>query len=374
MESYRKTYIEIDLAALKNNTRSFRKLIASDTLICAVVKADAYGHGAVEAARAFLAGGADYLAVALAEEGETLRRAGISAPILVLTPLDEDGFSAAARNDLTVSLHHLDAVEWANRAAGREGKPLKVHLAADTGLSRDGFRDSDSWKTAVDRVTHAPNLSLTGAFTHFADADNDDAAFTDMQLCRFLEMKRALPKGVVCHAAATSASLRFPQAHFNMVRPGIALYGYPGGAADLGLTPAFSVYTVVTGLRNIAMGDAVSYGCTFVADRPRVIATLAVGYGDGVSRRLSNNGEVLISGVRCPIVGSVCMDQMMVDVTSVPRVNVGDGAVLMGRDGDELITAEDIAKWEKTICYEVLLNYSARVPRRYLPFDGGTEA
>ena len=361
----RNTNIQVDLHALRNNASLLRSNLPAHVHIMAVVKANAYGHGIVQAARAFLAGGADWLAVALAEEGIQLREHGITAPILVLTPLNKIGFVEAARHGLTVSLHSIESLFTAQEAA-REAGVLDIHLVADTGLNRDGFQSIEDWERAVNLLRGHPFLHLTGAFTQFAEGENEDESFTRHQLQQFLERVALLPPGLLLHSSSSAAMLHFPDMHLHMVRPGITLYGYPPYTTPLSFQPALSFVTEITALRKVEAGDTISYGRTFIAPAPMVIATLAAGYGDGVSRALSNKGEALIKGQRCPMVGRVCMDQLMVDVTNVPDVQIGDKALLLGNSGNNWITAEDIAAKIGTISYEVLLMPSCRVPVRYI--------
>ncbi len=369
MTSCRNTYLEVNTATLESNARLMRAAMPPHIKLCAVVKANAYGHGSCEAAAAFLKGGADWLAVALPEEGEELRDYGIQAPILVLAPTNEKGYALCARTGLIASIHSLEGLAAAEKAARNIG--MDVHLAADTGLSRDGFRDIAQWREAIARLHSSESLKLTGAFTHFADADGESDAFTCRQTRAFKGFAAFLPEGVMLHAASNAAALRYPDTRFDMVRPGIALYGYPPVETDIPFKPALSFYTEVTALRRIEKGDAVSYGCTFKAKRRTLIATLAAGYGDGVARAFSPGGSVLIKGHKYPIVGRVCMDQMMADVTGSAGIAVGDQAVLIGQSGEACITAQDVAKVLNTISYEVLLSPSRRVPTLYTTDNGG---
>lgn len=363
MTSCRNTYIEVNTTILEENARLMRAAMPPQVKLCAVVKANAYGHGSCEAAAAFIKGGAEWLAVALPEEGEELRNAGIKAPILVLAPTNENGYALCACAGLTASIHSLEGLSAAERAAANHG--MDVHLTMDTGLSRDGFRQMDEWREAVERLKTSKCLRLTGAFMHFADADGENDVFTRRQMQKFNEFAAFLPNGIILHAASNAAALRYPETRLQMVRPGIALYGYPPVETDIPFKPALSFYAEVTALRWIEKGDAVSYGCTFTAKRRTRIATLAAGYGDGVSRAFSPGGAVLIRGARYPIVGRICMDQMMADVTDSEGIAIGDKAVLIGRSGNACITAQDVADVLHTISYEVLLSPSRRVPIVY---------
>lgn len=359
----RKTYVRVDIETLAGNARLMRAAMPASTKLCAVVKANAYGHGLVSAAQAFLRGGAEWLAVALPEEGEELRGAGVVAPILVLAPANEEGYALCAKEGLTASIHSLEGLDLAEWAAA--GRSLDVHLVADTGLSRDGFRKISEWKQAVEMLAKSTTLRFKGAFTHFADADGENDTFTRQQMQRFVSFTALLPEGLLVHAASSAAALSYPETRLDMVRPGIALYGYPAVPTDIPFKPALSFYTEVTGLRWIDKGDVVSYNCTFKAQQRTLIATLAAGYGDGIERAYAAGGRVLIAGRSYPIVGRICMDQMMADVTGSEGIAIGTQAVLIGESGKESITAADVAEVLHTISYEVLLSPSRRVPIVY---------
>ena len=363
------------MAVLRSNAQTLRAFLPKSVLLMAVVKANGYGHGMAEAARCFLSGGADLLAVALAEEGVRLRDRGITCPILVLGPLSEEGFLAAAEHGLIPTIHCADNIASAEEAAKRYGIRMTVHLKADTGMSRIGFREESAWREAVEAVLHSPHLDPGGVYTHLADADNEGSAFTQMQLDLFNHLTKDLPRSVLRHAAASAAALHMPQSRLDMVRAGIALYGYPPVATQLPLRPAMQFSTEIMALRTIDKGDCVSYGCTYHANASKHVATLAVGYGDGYPRQFSGKGEVLIHGKRCPVLGRICMDQTMVDVSHIEDVRVGDRAVLIGVDGAESIGADEIARLTGTIAYEVLLSPKERVPKRWVnTFEGDNDA
>lgn len=360
----RHTFASIDLAAYRNNVRAARRMAGPGVKLLAVVKADAYGHGAVPVAKAAEAAGADWLGVAIAEEGIDLRAAGITLPILIFGPVNAEGARAAAENRLTMAVFTPSHILATRNAAEAAGRPVDVHIKIDTGMNRVGVRTEEELRLVLDAISQSKALSLTGAFTHFADGGNPDTAFTDDQLFRFKRMLSLLPLHLLVHASA-STMLPRREARFNMARPGIALYGYPPVPYSEGMLPVLSWEAEITHVKEIAPGEAVGYGVTYHAHSPRKIATLAVGYGDGYSRGLSNRGQVLAGGRRCPIVGRVCMDQMMVDVTEVPQVRPGDSAVLIGRQGEGSILADELAGLLGTIPYEVLLAISQRVPRVY---------
>lgn len=355
----------IDLEQLRENVRLLRSQTPEKTRLMAVVKADAYGHGAYQVARAALEAGASALAVALPGEGVFLREKGIAAPMLVLgAACGEDG-RTAAEHDLTLTVCSPEMVHAVAEAAA--GRPVSVHLKLDTGMNRIGARNAGEVAAVLDALAVCPNVRLTGAFTHFADADGDDLSFTREQLGRFRALCALLPEGVTRHCANSAAIHRLmPEAAFDMVRMGISMYGYPPVETELPLKPFMTWRTRVTYVKTIQPGDAVSYGCTYRADRPVRVATIACGYGDGYHRACSGKAQVLVRGRRARVLGRICMDQMMADVTDIPGVMPGDVVTLMGRDGQETITAEEIASWAGTISYEVLLAATGRVDRTWL--------
>ncbi len=360
----------VNLAAIERNAARLRAGLASGAKLCAVVKADASGLGAVQTARAALAGGATSLAVATAHEVAELRAAGISEPVLVLGALSSEELVVAlaahaevtAWNEAFVS-ELESAVEW----------PVKVHVKFDTGMGRLGTRELSEAIAVADRVLAAgPRLELAGAMTHFATADGD-LEFMAAQLAAFepfvAELRRRVP-GIVVHAANSAATVRDPGSHFDMVRCGIAIYGCDPMNEDpdrYGLEPALELSSYVAALKRARQGDSVGYGRRFVADRETWIATLPIGYADGVRRALSNNCDALIAGRRYPVVGTVSMDNITVDVGAQPpaAVAVGAKATLIGQDGAERQSTEDLANRIGTIAHEVLCGISRRVPRSY---------
>ena len=356
-------FCEIDLAAIRHNVGVMKSHIAGGARFLAVVKADAYGHGAVPVAKAALEAGADMLAVAIPEEGIELREAGIAAPILVLGGIEESAAEAVVQNDLTQVVFDERRIRALAQAGQKLGQCAKVHLKLDTGMNRIGVRTAEEAQALTRLIDSLPGVALTGCFTHMATADEPDPTGTLRQIERFEALCKAVkavhPGEIICHGANTASIFRYPQLHADMVRGGLALYGYPPVPEATGLQPGIYVKT-------IAPGDRVSYGGTFVATRPTVVMTLPVGYADGYRRGISGKGCVLVRGRRAPILGRVCMDQMMVDVTDIPGAQEGDEAVLLGRQGDEQIDAEEMAAWLDTISYEVLCSPSKRVPRVYI--------
>jgi len=365
---------EINLAAIERNVKLLQETVGPQTLLCAVVKADGYGHGAVPVARAALAAGAGKLAVATAQEAGELRRAGIDAPILVLGAVSDEELPVAIAADAVLIVWELGFVKKLRAAAADGGREIQVHVKLDSGLGRLGTRVLTQALAVAEAVrAAAPTLRLTGAMTHFATADGDlDFAARQLaQFTPFVEQLRSQPGGdeLIIHAANSAATLRLPEARFDMVRAGIALYGADPmnlDPAEHGLEPALALRSYVAALKPIAPGQSTGYGRHFIADRDTMIATLPIGYGDGIpTRALANNCDVLINGSRYPLRGMVSMDNITVDVGPQPGVAVGDRGTLIGVDGEQRQTAEELAARIGTINYEVLCWISSRVPRFY---------
>lgn len=364
---YRGTYIQVDLSAVARNAAALKRAVAPAGMM-AVVKANAYGHGLVPIARTALKSGADFLGVAIPEEGETLRRAGIAAPILVLGAVNRQGAAASVRWGLTQAVFDPQRVEMLEQEAESQEKTALVHLKCDTGMGRIGVRDEQELRAVLEKLKACPHVRLTGAFTHFADADGAGEEYTRRQIERFEEMRKLLPHGIVIHASASAAGARYPQARYDMVREGISLYGCPPVPQEIPVEPALSWHTEIAYVKTVPSGACVSYGCAFRAQRETKVATLPVGYGDGYHRALSGKAQVLIAGKRCPVIGRVCMDQMMADVTDLSPAEavLGSPVVLLGKQGEDEITADQLAAWAGTISYEVLLSATARVPVEYI--------
>ena len=380
-ELLRRTWAEIDLDALAQNFREVRKAADPKAMVCCVVKADAYGHGAVRVAREFASLGADWFAVSNLEEALQLRRAGIETPVLVLgyTPADKAG--TLSRENVSQCVYSLEYARDLSRFAQEAGVKVNIHLKIDTGMSRLGFyyQDISRDETAVEEVKEAcslPGLVPQGIFTHFAVSDEGQAgdAFTMRQFGCLKEMIESLARAGVTfpvrHCANSAGVFDYPLSHLDMVRAGIVLYGlYPSGElrSRPALKPALALKSVVSHVKTLLPGATVSYGRKFTAQHEMRVATVPVGYADGYPRLLSPGGaEVLIGGKRCPILGRICMDQLMADVTALDQVRVGDTVTLIGRDGEEEITADELAEKEGTINYEVVCALSKRVPRVYV--------
>ena len=334
--------------------------------ILLVVKADAYGHGIIPCSQAAQRAGADWLGVAIAEEGVAIRQGGVTMPVLVFGALNSDGMEAAAQHGLTVSLTDANSVRLAQRAAELAGKPVNAHIKLDTGMNRIGARNRDEVLAILAALEQSPLVRATGVFTHFANAETPVQEFTDVQMSRYRELLKLLPGGLLTHAAATGGLLFRPDAHFDMVRLGIGLYGYPPADSPVKFKPCMRVAAEITFVKTIQTGDNVSYSNTFTAEREMRVATVALGYGDGYHRTLSNKGYVLVHGKPCRVLGRVCMDQMMVDASAVPDVRPGDEAVLLGEQDGACIGADELASLAGTIPYDILLSWSARVPKFYL--------
>ena len=380
-ELLRRTWAEIDLDALAQNFREVRKAADPKAMVCCVVKADAYGHGAVRVAREFASLGADWFAVSNLEEALQLRRAGIETPVLVLgyTPADKAG--TLSRENVSQCVYSLEYARDLSRFAREVGVKVNIHLKIDTGMSRLGFyyQDISRDEAAVEEVKEAcslPGLVPQGIFTHFAVSDEGQAgdAFTMRQFGCLKEMIESLARAGVTfpvrHCANSAGVFDYPLSHLDMVRAGIVLYGlYPSGElrSRPALKPALALKSVVSHVKTLLPGATVSYGRKFTAQYEMRVATVPVGYADGYPRLLSPGGaEVLIGGKRCPILGRICMDQLMADVTALDQVRVGDTVTLIGRDGEEEITADELAEKEGTINYEVVCALSKRVPRVYV--------
>lgn len=358
----------IDVAALQRNCERLGRELGGGTELGAVVKADGYGHGAVASARAAQAGGATWLCVAGAAEAAELRSAGIEGRVLVM--------GAVSAEELPVALAaHADLVAWRENfvdalLAASDSGGARVHVKLDSGMGRLGTRDVAEADRVAERLAAAGGVELAGAMTHFATSD-DDPDFLAEQLAVFAPWAKALKErhpGITVHAANSAATLRDPATHFDLVRCGIAIYGmdpFHYDPSEQELEPVLELSSYVAEIKPVEPGQSAGYGRRFVAERPTHLATLPIGYGDGVRRTLTNNCDVLVGGNRYPLVGTVSMDNVTVDVGAVPTVRVGEKAVLIGRSGEERQTAEEMAERIETINYEITCGVSGRVPREY---------
>jgi alanine racemase len=361
----RPTVAQIDETALRKNLTAIRARLRPGVQVLGVVKADAYGHGAAHVAPVLQTAGVDAFGVATVEEACEIRNAGITRPILVLTPVAPAQLDAVIEQDLSITI--------VDRAMARElhdalhGRRLSVHLKIDTGMGRLGV-SPDELPALLDQLQQASEISVGGVFSHFANADRGNEDFAAYQMRLFdqalANVRAAGYRPTHVHIANSAAALLRPESHFSMVRPGIALYGIPPAPnCPVTLTPAMRLVTHVVQLKSVPAERPLSYGQTFVTQRPSRIATLPIGYADGYDRRLSNRGFVLIHGCRAPVVGAVCMDLTLIDVTDIPHVALNDEVVLWGRQNEERIAVEEVAAWQNTIAYEVLTRLGKRVPR-----------
>ncbi len=363
----RPLWATVDLDAVCHNIARIKLHVGPKTEVLAVVKANAYGHGAVPVAQAALAAGASGLAVACTDEGIQLRLAGITAPILVMgyTPLWE--VPNTVQHDLTPTVTTSDLVNSLASVGQSNGKQLRVHIKIDTGMHRFGVT-ADEAKRLASLIGDIPSLELQGIYTHFASADESDKSFARQQFQNFIDATHGLPQVKYRHAANSAAIADLPEMALDMVRPGISIYGcYPSQTVgrSLDLKPVLTLRSYVTRVLGLSRGDSVSYGRTWTAERDCRVALISCGYADGLPRLLSNRGNVLIRGVRAPIIGRICMDQCLADVSRIEQVEREDEVVIIGRQGDEEITVEEIADQAQTISYEILCGISARVPRVY---------
>lgn len=369
-----RAWAEIDLSSLDHNYSALRAMLPEGCKMLCSVKADGYGHGALPVARRLEALGADYLAVACLEEAVQLREGGITLPILILGWTDPELAGELIRYDLTQSVFDGETALCLSQCAQRTGKPLRVHLAVDTGMSRLGFLCGEKELTGtvaeVERICALPGLVWEGIFTHFSDADGSEE-YTMLQFTRFLDLLKALEdrnvKFQIRHCAASSAVINYPCTCLDMVRPGIAVYGhYPDpsceGMVDDGLRPLMTLKARVVSVKIVPAGTPVSYGRTHVLERESRLAVLSVGYGDGLPRGCSDKLRVWIHGQRSSIVGRICMDLCMADVTDIPQARQGDEVEIWGSHA----AVEEAARLAGTIQYELLCGVSKRVPRVYL--------
>jgi alanine racemase len=374
----RPTWAEIDLDALASNFQTVRERVGPGIKVMAVVKSDAYGHGAVECARRLAAEGADWFAVALPEEGIELRQAGIKEPVLCLGGFWAGQEQACLQHGLTPVIYRLDMMEAIDRAARAAGVIADVHVKIDTGMGRLGVR-YDAAREFAEALGAFKNIRVDGMMTHLAAADDPDRdCFTDEQVARYREVLEIFKeRGVrptyedMANSAATYAH---PNSWGNMVRPGGMLYGLwrdilPPANKQPRLRPVMSVHTRIMLLKRVPKGETLGYGCTFEASRETLVATLPIGYNDGYVRALSNRGRVIVRGGYAPVVGRISMDFTLIDVTDVTAVALNDRVTLLGEDQGLAVPAEDIAKTAGTLSYEITCGISHRVPRYYLPAE-----
>lgn len=368
MQNLRDVCAEINLGAIKNNLTKIRRHIQEQSKLCVVVKANAYGHGAVEVSKIAEEIGADFLAVATVEEGLELRRAGFTLPILILGLIPESAIEISVENNLTLTVCDFDFAKKISDVAAEKNILVKVHLKIETGMGRIGIFPEDAVEVA-EKISKLPNVELEGVFSHFADADSIDKTFTQKQLEIFKQTcEKIQARGVeikIRHIAESAAILEIPDAHFDMVRSGIITYGLypsPDVQKNIALQSAMTLKAKIAYIKKISAGVSIGYGRDFVAKKDSVIATLPLGYADGYLRAYKNF-SVEIHGKLAPIAGRVCMDQVMIDVTEISGVKVGDEVILFG---GEKISIDDAAKHLQTVNYEVTCLISGRVPRIFV--------
>lgn len=371
----RPVWAEIDLDNLTSNMKEIRRVSQSKEII-AIIKADAYGHGAVDVAETLLHNGATSFAVAVAAEAIELRRNGIGCPIMLLGFTPPSLADDIIKYDIEQTVYSYELAEELSRAAVKRHKTVKVHIAVDTGMGRIGYLPSDENVEEVVRIAELPNLKIKGLFSHFSTSDEKDKSYSYNQLNKFNWFYNKLKeRGVnisIRHIANSAAVIDLPETHFEAVRPGIILYGYyPSEEViknNIELKPVMSLKTNVVHIKTLPEGEYISYGRKFRTDRKTVIATLPVGYADGYTRLLFKKAKVIIKGNLAPVVGRICMDQCMVDITDIQGVSVGDDVILMGVSEDNSIsmTADNIANMLETINYEVLCMIGKRIPRVYI--------
>jgi alanine racemase len=379
-------WAEVDLNAYAHNIRELRRITHPDASLMAVVKADGYGHGAVEVAREALQNGAEFLGVARVNEAIPLREAGLDAPILIFGYSPPELAEMLIANELTQTVYSFSTAKALSAEATSKGKKIRVHIKIDSGMGRLGLLlgapTSDKSQNSiaehpvreVELITRLPGIQVEGIFTHFATADRTDKAYANRQLELFLDFLNTLhQKGLVPpirHAANSAALIEMPDSHFDMVRPGIATYGlYPSdevNKTNVNLKPVMTLKSKIIHLKKVPAGFNISYGITYQTQKPTTIATVPVGYADGFNRLLSSRGHMLVRGQRVPVVGRVCMDLTMVEVGHIDGVGMEDEVVIFGQQGNEAITADEIASSLNTINYEIVSTITGRVPRVYI--------
>lgn len=376
MQNHR-TWAEIDLDALKHNIQNIRKITQKQAMVMAVVKADAYGHGVVECAKTLLENGADRLGVACVDEAIQLRHAGISAPILILGASFAGEAEEIVKYDIMPAVFSEELAEVLSEEAARQNKTVKLHIKIDTGMTRIGYvagEDDEKIVNEILEIAKLPHVEIEGIFTHFATADEKDDSYTRLQFARFMAVCDMLAaKGLripVRHCANSAAIMMYPEMHLDMVRAGIILYGfYPSGDVDRGRLPLKRIMTLkaqITRIETPGPKRGVSYGGEYITDQNTKIATVPIGYADGYTRLLNHKAKMIANGKIVPVIGRICMDQCMIDVTNVHTIHTGDEVIIFGAD---TVTADDLASMLGTINYEVVCMVAKRVPRVY--FENG---
>jgi alanine racemase len=370
----RPAYAEINLDNLIHNMREIKRLSIAETKVMAVIKADGYGHGATKIAHVLLDNDADALAVAVLDEAIELRQAGIKAPIFILGYTQPERSEEVVKYDLEQSIFSFESAEALSKAAKAQNKTVSVHVKIDTGMGRVGLQPDNESVEIIKEISNLANLKIKGIFTHFATADEINKNYTQMQFDKFnwicTKLEEQGIKIEVKHCGNSATIIDLPTMHLNMVRAGIMMYGLaPSNEVMLNkleLKQVMSLKVRITHIKEIEAGQSVSYGRRFTADKKTMIASLPIGYADGYTRLLTGKAEALVKGQRVPVVGSICMDQCMIDVTGIEDVKVGDEVVLFGHQGEEYISIDEVAKKLGTINYEIVCMISRRIPRVYV--------
>lgn len=370
----RPTKAIINLSRFQMNIKQLRSLLNPNTDFMAVVKANAYGHGAIKMAEQAVLAGAAWLGVALPEEGAQLRESGIELPILVLGDITPEQCKTTLQYNLIQGVPSIETARYLNETAKQYGKKAKVHLKLDTGMGRIGFRTDEELHMIANELPSMSEIQVEGVFTHFATADEADSSYTREQIKSMDRMLLILRESGIkvnwIHAANSAGVFQFQDANYNLVRCGISIYGYYPSLyikeqAKIELSPVLQWESRIAYVKSICSGETVSYGRAYTANGNIRVATLPVGYADGYPRILSNKSSVLVCGKRAPVIGRVCMDQLMIDITNIPDANMGSEVVLIGEQGSEQITADELAHLSGTISYEILTSISDRVPKIY---------
>ncbi len=370
MSKYYRVWVDIDLTAIRKNIMTMRGRIPEGKKLLAVIKANAYGHGSIEVANA-LDDLADYYGVACIDEAVELRLAGITKPILILGVTDESLFPDLVKYDITQTIFTLQQAKALSNEAGRQGKSAKLHIKVDTGMNRIGFASVKESVPEIVAISKLPNLNVEGIFTHYYKADAKDKSLAFAQLEKYTQMLQWLEeagvKFAIRHISNSAGIMEMPNDTYDMVRSGISTYGlYPSDEMDTELNvlyPAMELKSHITYVKKVPAGQTIGYGATYTAPEEKIIATVGVGYADGYPRALSNQGRMLVHGQYAPIVGRVCMDQTMIDVSHIPDVQAGDEVVLAGCQGENRISVEELANMSASFNYEFVCDVNRRVPR-----------
>ncbi|MCD8391385.1 MAG: alanine racemase [Firmicutes bacterium] len=373
-EMIRRSWAEIDLDAAAHNMRGIRRVTSPNAKVLATVKANAYGNGVYEMSKVFLENGADMLAVATLEEGEELRGLGIDAPVLILGTCMEDMLEGLVDRGITPNIYSYDRAKRLSEIAVKKGKIVKIHIKLDTGMGRIGYTVGEDNAEVIDeilKISELKNIEIEGIFSHFSTSDEADSAYTKLQFKRFMSVCSALEeRGLhipVRHICNSAGIMMYPEMHLDMVRAGIISYGmYPSDEVDktvIDLIPVMTLKSRITHIKTTESNRGISYGKEYITEAPTKIATVPIGYADGYLRGIANGGRIMAGGTPVPILGRICMDQCMIDVTNVHNINIGDEVILFGREG---VTIDDVARWLHTINYEVSCCISRRIPRVYI--------